>query len=256
MGFAMERNRDLGFTLTELLVVVAILAILASVLFPVFLSVRGAAYEWNADGALSQIGEASQMYTSDNDDTYMPAMYVNYGGLQAWFGRYTGPGQLEPAQSLLQPYEKSLKLRDLTFLGKNYFGDHSGFGYNWGFIGSDFHITGNYSTFPQCQNEATTSGLAAPSNTVVFTTSAFYNAIWLKNGDGQIYDFGFVDPIGFTNGNPNVDFRHMMPRQVQVTARKITFPGNALVVLADGHSRVYKFGQLEDWLFYRDKPQG
>jgi type II secretory pathway pseudopilin PulG len=237
----------------ELLVVIAIIAILAAVLFPALVAVRAAAYQWSADGALCQVGEASILYASDNDDTFMPAMYYNSGGFEAWFGRYVSPGVFDPTGSLLYPYEHSIKIKDPTAVGKNYLGDHSGFGYNWGFIGSDFHITWNYEYFPECVNPATSTSLSDPSNTILFATSAFYDANWLPKGDGQFYDFGFIDPIGYTGNNPNVDFRHIIPRQVDNSTRRITFKGNAIAFLADGHSRPYKVGELADNLFFRDK---
>jgi prepilin-type N-terminal cleavage/methylation domain-containing protein len=241
-----------GFTLTELLVVIAIIAILAAVLFPVFLAVRASAFQVTASGALDQIGQAELMYCGDNDDTFMPAMYSTPQRFQAWFGQWVPPGPWTPGTGLLTQYERRFLIRDMTWQGKDYLGDHSGFGYNWGFLGSDFHVTGNMSGFPNCKGEATSSGLSSPSNTVVFATSGFYNAQWLPKGDGQMYDFGFVDPVGYCAGNPNVDFRHIAPRVVNVPGRSIAFPGNAVVGMADGHMRIMKVTQLKDEYFTRD----
>ena len=241
-----------AFTLIELLVVIAIIAILAAILFPVFLAARAAAYQWNAGSAIDQLGKASTLYCNDYDDTYPLAMYFDGSGFRAWYGRFVSTGVFDTTQGLLSPYEKSQSVRDITFNCKPFLGDHSGFGYNWGFIGSDFHMIANYSTFPQCMNAATNTSLSNPSNTVVFGTSAFYYARWLPKGDGQIYDFGFIDPIGYTANNPNVDFRHLDQRKVDNTKKTISFPGNGLFVFADSHVRALKIGQLPDVMFMRD----
>jgi prepilin-type N-terminal cleavage/methylation domain-containing protein len=241
-----------AFTLTELLVVISIIAILAAVLFPAFLAVRASAYQITASGALDQIGQAELMYCGDNDDTFMPAMYTASPQVfQAWFGQWVKPGPWVKGTGLLTPYEKKSLLHDMTANMQDYLGDHSGFGYNWGFLGSDFHVTGNMSGFPNCRNEATTTSLSSPSGTVVFATSGYYNAPWLPNGDGLMYDFGFIDPVSYCAGNPNVDFRHISSRVVNVKQKTITFPGNAVVGMADGHMRIMKIDQLKDSYFYR-----
>ena len=61
-----------AFTLVELLVVVAILAILAALLFPVFQKVRGNARNTQDLSNLRQIGLAAQAYTQDHDERWVP----------------------------------------------------------------------------------------------------------------------------------------------------------------------------------------
>jgi prepilin-type N-terminal cleavage/methylation domain-containing protein len=241
-----------AYTLSELLVVISIIAILSALLFPVFLATRAAAYQLTASSALNQVNRSAIMYCGDNDDTYMPAMYNSGTNFFAWFGAWDSQkAQFEPGTGFLSQYEGRTQLKDSVAQGKTYLGDHSGFGYNWGFIGSDFHITNDFSTYPNCFNEATSSMLKDPSQTVVFATSAFYFAPWLPGGDGGLYDFGFVDPVGYCNGDPNVDFRHISPRLVNVKAQTITFPGNALVAMSDGHVKPFKIGALQDSFFTR-----
>lgn len=57
-----------AFTLIELLVVIAIIAILAAILFPVFAQAREAAKKTQALSNLKQLGTATVMYATDNDD--------------------------------------------------------------------------------------------------------------------------------------------------------------------------------------------
>src|ERR1051326_3833414 len=59
-----------GFTLLELLVVVAIIAILAAILLPVFAQAREKARQSACISNMQQVGSAVQMYVQDWDETY------------------------------------------------------------------------------------------------------------------------------------------------------------------------------------------
>ncbi len=63
-------SRPPGFTLTELLVVLGIVAVLAAILFPVIASSRGKAQDATCVQNLRQLSQALTMYTGDNDGTY------------------------------------------------------------------------------------------------------------------------------------------------------------------------------------------
>jgi prepilin-type N-terminal cleavage/methylation domain-containing protein/prepilin-type processing-associated H-X9-DG protein len=63
----METFRRRGLTLIEILVVLAIIAILAAFLFPVFAQARGVAQRTACSSNLSQIGRAGAMYMADYD---------------------------------------------------------------------------------------------------------------------------------------------------------------------------------------------
>ncbi len=64
-----SKMRKNGFTLIELLVVIVIITILASVAYPVFISVQERARAAQDMSNLRQIGLATQMYMNDNDGT-------------------------------------------------------------------------------------------------------------------------------------------------------------------------------------------
>jgi len=59
-----------GFTLVELLVVIAVIAILAAILYPVFAIAREKARQTGCTSNLHQIGTGVQMYLQDYDGTY------------------------------------------------------------------------------------------------------------------------------------------------------------------------------------------
>jgi prepilin-type N-terminal cleavage/methylation domain-containing protein/prepilin-type processing-associated H-X9-DG protein len=65
----MKRGRKRAFTLVELLVVIAVIAILAALLFPVFAQAREKARQAGCLSNLKQIGAATQMYMQDYDET-------------------------------------------------------------------------------------------------------------------------------------------------------------------------------------------
>jgi prepilin-type N-terminal cleavage/methylation domain-containing protein/prepilin-type processing-associated H-X9-DG protein len=69
-GCVMTQPRRKGFTLIEILVVIAIIAILAAILFPVFARARENARRASCQSNLKQIGLAIMQYTQDYDETY------------------------------------------------------------------------------------------------------------------------------------------------------------------------------------------
>ncbi len=120
-----------AFTLIELLVVIAIIAILAAILFPVFAQAKAAAKKTAALSNSKNIGTASMIYSTDNDDLF-PSVYdggnsQNHGG--------------DPIATL-QPYIKNMEIWskyrqnfDKTGLNPDgtVFYDKNDFGYNWGY---------------------------------------------------------------------------------------------------------------------------
>ncbi|HET6456851.1 MAG TPA: type II secretion system protein [Armatimonadota bacterium] len=75
-------SRQKGFSLIELLIVIAIIGVLASLLFPVFASVKKRSHSASCQSNLRQIWMAFEMYLQDWDDHY-----PNTGDPFLWMGR-------------------------------------------------------------------------------------------------------------------------------------------------------------------------
>lgn len=103
-----------AFTLTEILVVLGILALLAALAFPVFNSVRRRSYQASCASNLKQLGLAVSLYTQDYDglfprggdptDLNTDAWHTAADGIYEWQA-----DQLPPLTYVLQPYIKNRK---------------------------------------------------------------------------------------------------------------------------------------------------
>lgn len=88
-----------AFTLLEVLVVMAILAVLAAFLLPAVKSVYASSTDAVSAHVISQLNAAAQSYLAENDQTFWPYRSATSGGTQWWFG-------FEPAESMASPEGK------------------------------------------------------------------------------------------------------------------------------------------------------
>lgn len=102
-----------GFTLIELLVVIAIIAILAAILFPVFAQAKAAAKKTADLSNMKEIGTATVIYQTDNDDhwmfaaTYPPSAIANYGDMYRWSSSLVIGPYLKNTDILMSPLEQT-----------------------------------------------------------------------------------------------------------------------------------------------------
>jgi prepilin-type N-terminal cleavage/methylation domain-containing protein/prepilin-type processing-associated H-X9-DG protein len=98
-----------GFSLVELLVVIAVIAILASLLLPLLSAAKRRAHDTTCVGNLRQFGLAGQMYWADNDHrAFAYRGERSEGGDQFWFGWLERGGEgarrFDLAKGALYPY--------------------------------------------------------------------------------------------------------------------------------------------------------
>ncbi len=107
----MVSRKATGFTLIEILVVIAIIAILTAILFPVFAQAREKARGISCISNLKQMGTGTMMYVQDYDETYPMAFGygVNEGGWTTGYTRPVPPDQFADPDVWRQSYSNAIQ---------------------------------------------------------------------------------------------------------------------------------------------------
>ncbi len=172
------RRQNLGFTLIEILVVVAVIGILAAILFPVLARTRENARRASCQSNLRQIGLGLQQYLQDYDGTY-PNVSFGSSGLGAPY-QYVGAYRWMDA---IYPYTKSeqlfvcpsanafkYKLRTLD--------EYGGYAYNGAYFTAATPTVPDTKT-PPCSKWDKGYGVKDAQNEVPTQT------IWVSEGNGN-----------------------------------------------------------------------
>ncbi len=194
-----------AFTLVELLVVFAVIAILASLLLPTLSATKAAAKRIQCVDNLRQLGLATQMFWDDNDDlTFRYLAGATNGGRLYWFG-WLKPGtegdrEFDPAQGALYPYLQGTGVEICPSLdyGSSIYKYKAGvaaygYGYNL-YLG---------------QTSINTSRISSPSETVLLADAAQINDFQAPASpdNPMLEEFYYVD-ADEGSGYPNAHFRH------------------------------------------------
>lgn len=223
-------HKKSAFTVTELIFVVAVVAILAALLFPIFTRARENASRASCQSNLKQIGVAWLQYARDYDGQMMrfstgDGNPSSANPVRYWWGGSNGGTTYAAAQSLLSPYLKS---------GENYscpsfalpvaaYRGPLGYGYN-----ADTLSPTTYGTAPNYAATARPMSLNSLENAA--RTVAFADAAQL-NSKGKLRPSTYLAKP--SDDYPNFHARHQNK-------------GN--VLFCDGHVRalrpVYRVGKV------------
>ena len=170
-----SEKQQYGFTLVELLVVITIVAILASLLLPVLSMASHRPYDTVCTGKIRQLVLAVQMYWNDNDNRAFAyrGEAVNRGDL-FWFGwlERGGEGQrrFDLSKGALHPYlggEGVETCPELAYVDSRFKLKATGAAFGYGY---NLHLAGGIAG-PGLQID----GLAKPGGTVFLADAAQVN---------------------------------------------------------------------------------
>lgn len=243
-----------GFSLLEVLTSVATFAVLGSIMMPAVKAAKGAGSRYFAIEGVRRVSGAALIYAADNDETFPLGIYREEGGYKCWFGLRKDDGTVDTTQGILENYCKQTKYKDPTFIGKPYFGDATGYGYNYSTLGSDLASGGGSNGIVDSANPAKISGVQEPKKMIMFATSAYLFPTW-AGGNNQTYDFGFISPPSSWLGNPTIDFRHGGEKVIDADRRTVSSNGKCIAVTVDLAAHVWRQEEVSDANFLRGLPQ-
>ncbi len=133
----------------------AIIALLAAVLFPVFARARERARQTACLSNVKQLGLAWLMYAQDYDETACPSYYFTDRSFRTELGwDFTlGPASGQVRPGLLSAYANSGELHQCPdFTGKDYQRPYTGYAYNATYLGGDDYRFGTEAKmWPACK---------------------------------------------------------------------------------------------------------
>lgn len=253
-----------AFTLIELLVVIAIISILAAIMFPVFSQARAAAKQTVCIVHTRQIGLAFQMYKTDYDDVWPPAVSVvpisGFSPQQPWLGYdnlnaplssgFTGrvdkPKVNPVRQGALDLYIKNEQVK----VCPNQPGEWQlAVAYNWFHPG---YASPYYFTNPAAQdNEYGPGAYLVSTDASGYLYAVGENDGAMEEPASTIVTWEHHASVPVCNFLQGYDWEDSPPTQIQALQDHFNFlhRGGTVTLWGDGHVRRMVFGQLRRRMF-------
>lgn len=200
-----------GFTLVELLVVIAVVGILAALLLPALNHSKAAARRIQCVDNLRQLGLATQMFWAENEDfTFRYQIGATNGGRLYWFGwikpSAEGDREFDATLGALYPHLQGKGVEICPSLDYNntlYKFKARGAAYGYGY---NLHLG---------QRSISTSRIVRPADTVLMADAAQVNDFQAPASPDRpmLEEFYYVD-ADEGGGYPNAHFRHQQQANV------------------------------------------
>jgi prepilin-type N-terminal cleavage/methylation domain-containing protein/prepilin-type processing-associated H-X9-DG protein len=221
-GESMKR-RTAGFTLIEILVVLAIIVILTSILFPVFARARENARRASCQSNEKQLALALMQYVQDYDGRLMQ------------YSPYAYPAGEDFWSNLVQPYLKSVQILRCSSapIAKSSAANTSSSVFpTYGLVGGG-SPTGTELYSGTSESPTFMDSYSEPSRTWMLVETRYNSDLYEKDG----YGYYFCQFQGLAH-----------PELASRFASTIHFEGSNVAFL-DGHVKWIKNGQGDQWFF-------
>lgn len=253
----MMRGRVRGFTLVELLVVVAVIALLVGVLLPSLSQARGSGMRMQGASNIRQLQIANTMYADDHAGRMMPgAIGIGTTNLHRWHGTRESVGlPFEPEGGSITPYldgdggsrgvRRCPALRIPEGMDRSsvdaFEENCGGYGYNAMYLGAEIWRDHRGRMMVDRSRGALRARVRNPSETVAFADCALVTTT-------DLIEYSFAEPPywpqygpGGDRPDPSIHFRHV--------------GGTANVVWVDGHVSSERMTETKEEGIYGGSPR-